>query len=55
MNSRKYPRTLQEAFGPYCSPEIEDTPTPIDWQDAVVLAGCGVACVATFIILCIWG
>lgn len=24
MNTRMYPRTLQEAFGPYTSTEIED-------------------------------
>ena len=24
MQTRKYPRTLQEAFGPYCSPYISE-------------------------------
>lgn len=25
MNTRKYPRTMQEAFGPYTGREIDDT------------------------------
>lgn len=29
MNTRKYPRTLQEAFGPYTSQRIDDE-TPRD-------------------------
>ena len=28
MNTRRYPRTMQEAFGPYTSHEVEPMPTP---------------------------
>lgn len=47
MNTRKYPRTMQEAFGPYASRHLEPMrQPPMDWQDRVVLAGCAVAAVA---------
>ena len=40
MNSRKHPRTLNEAFGPYTSSKITETDPPYDWQDQVaILAG----------------
>ena len=28
MNTRRYPRTLEEAFGPYAGRTIEDTSAP---------------------------
>lgn len=28
MNTRRYPRTLQEAFGPYTDGHIEPMPAP---------------------------
>ena len=31
MNTRKHPRTLQEAFGPYCTPYIEE-PEKFVWS-----------------------
>lgn len=41
MNTRKYPRTMEEAFGPYARGPIiseqDDTP-PMQWQDVVVYA-----------------
>lgn len=41
MNTRKYPRTMNEAFGPYAHQcRIEDPERPMDWQDRVVIAGC---------------
>lgn len=39
MNTRKHPRTLNEAFGPYCGHQISEPVEPWDWQDKVVLAG----------------
>lgn len=40
MNTRKYPRTLNEAFGPYANQcRIEEPRRQFDWQDRVVLAG----------------
>jgi len=37
MNARKYPRTQQEAFGPYTSHQIDEPVTPYDWQDRVII------------------
>ena len=38
MNTRKHPRTLQEAFGPYTSNEIEEDPyVPFGWQEIIVV------------------
>lgn len=37
--TRRYPRTMQEAFGPYTRPEITEPQRPMDWQDKLVLAG----------------
>ena len=39
MNTRRYPRTLQEAFGPYTSNHIEE-PAERHWQDWAVYAVC---------------
>lgn len=33
--TRRHPRTLQEAFGPYTSSSI-DNQTPVHWADKVV-------------------
>lgn len=37
MQTRKYPRTLEEAFGPYTSKKIEEPEAKFDWQDALIL------------------
>lgn len=44
MNIRKYPRTMQEAFGPYTSSRIDEPVRPLDRADTIVLVGC--ACIA---------
>lgn len=54
MQTRKHPRTMQEAFGPYTSFDIADTPL-FDWQDALVVVGCCVTVIAVAVILFIWG
>jgi hypothetical protein len=52
MNTRKYPRTLKEAFGPYTSNRIEEPVYRMDWQDRVVLTGSIiVALVLLFVLL----
>jgi hypothetical protein len=33
MNTRRYPRTLEEAFGPHTSRHIDEPPRPIPAQD----------------------
>ena len=53
MNSRKHPRTMQEAFGPYTNYQITPPPRPFDWQDKVVISGCVLAAVAYIVILCL--
>jgi hypothetical protein len=40
MQTRQYPRTMQQAFGPYTDHRIAEDPPVWDWQDAVVFGGC---------------
>jgi len=42
MNSttRKHPRSMSQAFGPYCSYHIDEPVKPFDWEDKLVLWGC---------------
>lgn len=42
---RKYPRTMQEAFGPYASSDIEEPRRPVTVSDIVGLALCVAALV----------
>ncbi len=37
MNTRKYPRTLSEAFGPHTSQRIYTEPEPMHRNDRIVL------------------
>ena len=56
MNTRKYPRTMAEAFGPYTSNQLEPMPEadPVTTDVALVLAS--VAAVAlTVVALFVWG
>lgn len=56
MQTRKHPRTMQEAFGPYTSRDLLEKHEPhFDWQDALVMAGCTLTAVASAVILCFWG
>lgn len=55
MNSRKYPRTLQEAFGPYTSHGIESPREPMQRADVIVLIGCALSAVGLALTLFIWG
>ena len=55
MNTRKHPRTLQEAFGPYTSHEIEEREQPMDWQDKLVVGASVFTAVAIVVILFVWG
>lgn len=47
--TRKYPRTLQEAFGPYTDNCVVEPVRPMDWRDKVVMAASVVAAVACFV------
>ena len=49
MNSGKFSRTMQQAFGPYTSHALEPMPEPIHPHDTIVLWGCAVAAVVAFV------
>ena len=55
MQTRKYPRTLQEAFGPYTDSRIEEAKRPLDRDDKIVMVGCVVVAIALSIIISVWG
>lgn len=40
--TRKYPRTLEEAFGPYTSRDFKPAPRKWDRDDVIILWGCTV-------------
>jgi len=44
--TRKHPRTLTEAFGPYAGRSIHEPVDPMDRADKIVIAGSLVALVA---------
>jgi hypothetical protein len=52
MNSRKYPRTLTEAFGPYTSRDFTEDPMPT--ADRIVVAACAIGAIALIAILAIF-
>ena len=41
--TRKYPRTLEQAFGPYARGPIQEQYEPMPKADRIVVAGCIVA------------
>jgi hypothetical protein len=50
MQTRKYPRTLNEAFGPYAHyGQIVEPSKPMDWQDVVVVVGSVLTAVAVLV------
>lgn len=53
MNARKYPRTLEQAFGPYTSRNVEAPATRYDWQDRAILLA-GVLAVVGLIAIAVW-
>ena len=46
MQTRRYPRTLTEAFGPHTSTRITEKPDPMPKSDKIVLVACTLAAVA---------
>ena len=55
MNTRKYPRSMAEAFGPYTSNQLEPIPEANDVTDvALVLASVAAVAVAAMAIF-LWG
>jgi hypothetical protein len=54
MNSRRYPRSLSEAFGPYTSREVLEKSGGYHLSDRIVLWGCCLVSAAV-VALVIWG
>ena len=55
MNTRKYPRSMAEAFGPYTSDQLEQMPEDDSVTDvALVLASVAAVAVAAMAIF-LWG
>ena len=50
MNTRKYPRTLVEAFGPHTS-DLYVKPEPMHKNDIIVLASSAIASLVLFIVM----
>lgn len=46
MNTRRYPRTLEQAFGPYARGPIEEPSQPMHKTDRIVLVASALAVVA---------
>lgn len=52
MNTRKYPRTLNEAFGPYASGPIHDSdPMPIADKIVLIVSACAALAIVVFAII----
>jgi hypothetical protein len=53
MQTRKYPRTLNEAFGPHTSKHITEEQDPMPTCDKIILVTCslGIAALVVFLIL----
>lgn len=51
MNTRKYPRTMEEAFGPYARGPIQEQQDPMPQADRVVIGICLVAGMALFLMV----
>ena len=49
MNSGKFSRTMQQAFGAYTDNVLYPMPEPIHPHDTIVLWGCAVAAVLAFV------
>lgn len=48
---RRYPRTLQEAFGPYAHNHISEKDGPLDKEEVLIIIGCGLILAAMAVIL----
>ena len=48
MNARRFPRTLNEAFGPYTSTHITEDKAFSDWDGVAIIVGCIVAVIVVY-------
>jgi hypothetical protein len=51
MNTRRYPRTMNEAFGPYANGPIQERDSELDALDFMVL----VVSAAVLLVVCVMG
>lgn len=52
QTTKRHPRTLEEAFGPYARGGIYETPTPLGFADKVIVGVCGVILFGLLIAIC---
>lgn len=52
QTTKRHPRTLEEAFGPYARGGIYEAPTPLDLADKVIVGVCGVILFGLLIAIC---
>ena len=55
MNTRKYARTMAEAFGPYTSNQLEPIPEANDVTDVALVLACVAAVALTVLAIVMWG
>ena len=55
MNTRKYPRTMQEAFGSYTSNNLEPIPDNDAVTDVALVLACVAAVALTVLAIVMWG
>ena len=55
MNTRKYPRTMAEAFGPYTSNQLEPMPEADTVTDVALVLASVAAVALTVVALFVWG
>ena len=53
--TRRHPRSISEAFGPYERGGIYTEPDPLHPHDRIVLRACAVAIVALLVAVVFWG
>ena len=55
MNTRKYPRSMAEAFGPYTSNQLEPIPEANDVTDVALVLASVAAVAAAVMAMILWG
>ena len=55
MNTRKYPRSMAEAFGPYTSNQLEPMPEADSVTDVALVLACVAAVALTVLVIVLWG
>lgn len=51
QTTKRHPRTLEEAFGPYARGAISEPYTPMDREDKIVIGGCAIVGVVFLVLL----